>query len=223
MNQTNQTFPKDSKNSQIVLYIQIVIAITGVLANTLIVLVAHIKDPLGCYKTPPSWFILNIGVIDAVVSSICIARSSTLLVHLNGCYKIEQRVLIILLNVYNRLANMTCPAYFVLSVERFCSVAFPLWHRTRITTRVCWRTIAGLWVMYVVFQASTTIFVVPIDTDHFDVTLLIHTFSFFIFSQLCSLATFIALRKQRNNILARQNAQPSSIARWRTKNDSFAL
>ena len=64
--------------TQIAAKIQIPITLTGIISNVLLI-VAHIKDPLKRFKTISSPFILNIAAIDLITSIVILMTSVTIL------------------------------------------------------------------------------------------------------------------------------------------------
>ena len=130
------------------LALMLVINVVGVLGNVLLI-VAHVKDPLRVLKSPSSHFILNIASVDALLSGVFLV--STILVLTLAFAKrswewdTSNRSLILFL-----LISLICSALFAsypsLAVERFLSVAYPLWHRVRVTTKLCRYWVIGLWL-----------------------------------------------------------------------------
>ena len=122
------------------------INVVGVLGNVLLI-VAHVKDPLRVLKSPSSHFILNIASVDALLSSVFLVCTALNLASINTFWDWDTSYLSYILFL---LTSVVCSAlfgsYLSLAVERFLSVAYPLWHRVRVTTKVCRYWVIGLWL-----------------------------------------------------------------------------
>ena len=206
--------------TQIVAKIQIPITLTGIMANVLLI-VAHIKDPLKRFKTTSSPFILNIAAIDLITSIVILMISVTILTSYDLYKKIEQ-------NAVTRIAGhafmaISFPSFFSLSIERFCSVVFPLWHRVRITTRVCRYWLCTIWLIHIIFAALN----LALLSNHEDQiqSLQFYMGTFFSLTQLIYLGTYVSLKNQRKKVLTEENNSEAAARsiRIRLENEKHFL
>ena len=169
------------------------------MANVLLI-VAHIKDPLKKFKTTSSPFILNIAAIDLITSIVTLMISVTILTSYDLYKKIEQ-------NAVTRIAGLafmaiSFPSFFSLSIERFCSVVFPLWHRVRMTTRVCRYWLCTIWLIHIILALNLT------HLSNHNVQKLFFQFYmgiFFSLTLLIYLGTYVSLKNQRRKVLTEGN------------------
>ena len=195
--------------------IQFTVCIVGVIGNLLVV-ISHIKDPLRCFRVPSSWFMLNIAVLDIIVSLLMIIRNTISAVTYYLHIKLEATS-IILTNVWMMASFMSAPMFFALATERYCSVAFPIWHRTRLTTRICCYYISTLWIVHFIVEVLITAFFSPIDHIELDIISATYIVMFFVIAQFMYIATYISLRKQRIRILRQQSGTTSRTIITRTE------
>ena len=185
--------------TQIAAKIQIPITLTGIMANVLLI-VAHIKDPLKKFKTTSSPFILNIAVIDLITSIVNLMISVTILTSYDLYEKTGQ-------NEGTEIAMdafmaISFPSFFSLSIERFCSVVFPLWHRVRMTTRVCRYWLCTIWLIHIILALNLT------HLSNHNVQKLFFQFYmgiFFSLTLLIYLGTYVSLKNQRRKVLTEGN------------------
>ena len=172
--------------------------------GNIFVVIAHLKDPLKCFQTSSAQFILNIAVVDLIATtSIAIILLHKFLNDKNN--PDEQRLLFFPI-------SLSFPSFFILSVERFCSVAFPLWHRTKVSIHSCRKCLLGLWLFHVIYEVIN--FVIECVTNGkftAGCIRLIYVFFFFISTQAFYLASCLSLRKQNQQIIARQQNGENSF------------
>ena len=186
---------------------QLVIAFMGVGANALL-LTAHVRDPLKTLKTSSSAFLLNIAIVDLLVSLTWMIKS--ILTLKCGCpktYNFDD----ISQSVQNVLIETSFPSYLSLAIERLCSIAYPLWHRVHMSSAShrCWLTL--IWFFTIAF-----VFILK-----FFSTSTVMEFAFYgsvgaIFlmsTQFVYLATYISLRKQRKRLLSGETTDSATNRR----------
>ena len=177
--------------------IQMSILFLGIIGNSLVI-VAHWKDPFRVFKNTTSLFVRNIAIIDIIVAFLWIIRLATIL----GGRKLEA-----LLVIWLCFTVLSPCAFLCLAIERFLSIAFPLWHRARVTTHKCRQVIIGTWIV------NSSIFILTKfinDTIHGDFILLL-SIVFFLCSYAFYFATYVALRRQRNEFRKRQDISESVL------------
>ena len=126
---TSQRLPICDNYKLVAFGIQLVILAFGAVFN-LLLMIAIIKDPLKTFKSPSSHFILNIAFVDVLVYNLWVIKISFR--HTSPCDKETRDSLF---RVWIASITISPLLYLGLSIERFCSVAYPLWHRVHVTTR----------------------------------------------------------------------------------------
>lgn len=169
------------------------IAIVGTMANLLLV-TALIKDPLKIFKTSSSTFILNIAVVDFIVSLSTTIR--TPLQFAIPSYGLSIGHMIIE-SVSIGAMTISPWSFLSLSIERFCSVAFPLWYRVHFTVRTCRYWLCTMWLFHLTFEALTR-------RERYTIR-----FTYTALSFLCTivfyLGTYSSLKDQTRKLLRRQD------------------
>lgn len=167
------------------------------LAGNVFVIVAHVKDPLKVFQTSSSQFILNIAVVDLI------AATFTAIMLLRQFLDIEMKAKNTIL--YFSM-SLSFPSFFVLSVDRFCSVAFPLWHRSNVTVRSCRLCLLGIWLFNGAYEITNQLVLEYVVHSSFisSCLRLAYVMFFFISTQAFYLATCLSLRRQNQQMIARQ-------------------
>ena len=126
--------------------VYISILLIGATANVLLLLAIR-KDPLKCFRNPTMYFISNLAIADLLNSlfhlqemllSLTKYKSITCL---SGAWK--RFNLSFLIFVY----LLTFPCVSILALERYVSIARPLWHQVNVTSRLCFVCIAVVWTL----------------------------------------------------------------------------
>lgn len=202
--------------------VELAIALAGIMANFLII-ISHIKDPLKIFKTPSSSFVLNIAVVDITASFVMVIKTLTEIA--SPCFTLSQRNSDILMRAWIIVSSISPASYLSLSIERFCSVVFPLWHRVHISTRVCHYWLGTLWLVHLCFEGLVTSLVSSVgDVIHL-IIILLYTGSSFCCTQIFYLSTFVSLRKQRKKLFTNRdvNEATSRTTKIRLENEKHFL
>ena len=204
--------------AQMACVIQVPITFSGFVSNILLI-IAHSKDPLKTLKVSSSLFIINIAFIDVILSFVYLIWSLLTIV------SSEYRPILkegITATVIDTFMEMCYPSFMCLSIERFCSIAFPLWHRVRLTTRVCRYWICTTWLFHLIFE---TLLRTLLDIQEKLIFKLVYQLVCFLCAQVFYLGTYISLKKQRKNILADENISEttSRMIRKRLENEKRFL
>ena len=202
---TSQRLPIWDNYRQVAFGIQLVILTFGAVLN-LLLMIAIIKDPLKTFKSPSSSFILNIAFVDMLVCVLWIIIN--ILDHTSPGY-IEIRYLLV--RVWFASIGISPLLYLCLSIERFCSVAYPLWHRVHVTTRVCRYWLCAIWIVHIVFETLVSCFVPSVISDKEMIILISFVGISFLFTQAFYLATYFSLKKQREMYFNRQNVNEAAL------------
>ena len=167
------------------------ILLVGIVANTLLI-IAHCKDPLRVFQNTTSLFVRNIAMIDIVVAFIWIIR--TIMILIRGWKPATVSA------IWVGVVTMSPSAFLCFAIERFISIAFPLWYRVRVKTETCRKAIVGTWITHGVIY--TIVFFKSSRKEHF---LTIYAAVIFLAVYIFYFATYITLRRQRNKLRKRQD------------------
>ena len=133
------------------------ITLTGAVANGLLLLAAF-KDPLKCFRSPTSYFVVNLAVSDFLNSLILFTELCLSLTHYGSVYGLPTLALNIYLPFFNFVFLLTFPSVFSVAVERFLAISRPLWHKVHLTRQVCRRWLTVLWIVNILYTGLTHAF-----------------------------------------------------------------
>lgn len=176
-----------------IVIIQLSILSLGIIANVLLIF-SHWKDPFRFFNNTTSLFVRNIAIIDIIVAVVWNIRTS---VSLSPGRKPE-----IIRIIWLGFTAMSPCTFLCFAIERFLSVAFPLWYRVRVTIQTCRKVLLGTWIAHVAIQ---TIAVFVFNVDEKRNFILCYATAMFLSVYIFYFATYISLRRQRNELRKRQN------------------
>lgn len=184
--------------------LQMSILSLGVIANILLIL-AHWKDPLRVFKNTTSLFVRNIAVIDIAVAILWIIRIALTLLG-----KKHETISLIWL----AFTTMSPFAFLCFAIERFLSVAFPLWYRVRGTIQICRKVLCGKWIAHTAIFVLTYFILNKKDRRKF---MLWYVIVLFLAVNIFYFATYVALRRQRNALRNRQDISEGSLTAMKAR------
>lgn len=184
--------------------LQMSILSLGVIANILLIL-AHWKDPLRVFRNTTSLFVRNIAVIDIAVAILWIIRIALTLLG-----KKHETISLIWL----AFTTMSPFAFLCFAIERFLSVAFPLWYRVRGTIQICRKVLCGKWIAHTAISVFTYFILNKKDRRKF---MLWYVIVLFLAVNIFYLATYVALRRQRNALRNRQDISEGSLTAMKAR------
>ena len=171
---------------------------------------AHKKDPCKLLRSSSSPFIVNIAVVD-FLASCALTVNPFLYFNLNVSSFIGEAVRLLHAAIAF-FQSISFTLFLCLSVERFFSVAFPLWHRVQITTRVTRYWLAAIWLFQLTYEGILNVILIyfyAVRTSRLcNVSLMWVTFPL---TQTMYFASYISLRRQRNALYKRQDLNETSI------------
>ena len=183
------------------------------LPMNLLIILAHVMDPLRVFGNPSSMFVLNITVIDCSFSVLWLIYYALFLAE---CSEFTQSVYAVhFVDVAVRLATMTGIAYSSLALELYFSIARPLWHRVKLTHKVCRSWIIATWVLHLTLHELTTRFLFPGSYKYFFIAS--NSLIFFSVIQWLNLATFLSLRKQGRALGERRDVNETTLKALRRR------
>ncbi len=174
-------------------------------------LYAHKKDPCKLLRSSSSPFIVNIAIIDFLASCTILANQLAYF-SLNAFTFTRQAIIPILHMVIIFLQSISFALFLCLSVERFFSVAFPLWHRVQITTRVTRYWLAAIWLFHLTYEGIINVLLIYLYAVRaHTLCKLSLMWTTFLLTQTMYFASYISLRRQRNALYKRQDLNEASI------------
>ena len=181
------------------------IIVIAAIANVLL-LFAICKDPLKCFRNPTTYFIANLGIADLLNSLFhCEELLVSQTTHnstfcLPGSWKTFHAIF------GGFIYSLTFPSVTVLALERYVSIAHPLWHQVNVTSRLCCTWIAVVWIINCVYTGITARF--------FNISGLLTGYPgvFYLTTVFLYLLAFLSIRKQTSS-LETDNSKSRSIRR----------
>ena len=175
------------------------IFLTGITGSILLI-IAHVKDPLKLIKSLSSCFMLHIAIADLLISrasAFSIMLTFTDLSHLAG----------VAATLAFALHMVSFTLYLSLAIQRFFSVAFPLWYRVKITSCVCRWWVIAIWLVCSVLILSNVIPIVYITGIKMKLDLIMISLMYltFLITQYCNIASCASIRKQHSQLRSRHN------------------
>ena len=206
--------------SEDVIVVKLALLCISFLANAFLIL-AHIVDPLRVFRNTSSMFVLNITVIDCTMSFMWLISTS---LHYAGNIDFFRSTFGELwLSAVLRVATMSAIAYFSLCLELYCSISRPLWHRAKITHKLCRYWIIATWLVHLLIQELA---IRLVRWPNFQTVFFVaYTGSFFVFIQFVNVATFISLKRQGKALRERRNINEATLKALeaRRKNEKHFL
>ncbi len=186
--------------------VQITILSLGITVNILLI-VAHWKDPLHVFKNTTSLFVRNIAIIDIIVAFLWIIRMATML---------AGRILETLSVIWLGFIVMSPCAFLCFAMERFLSVAFPLWYRVRVTIQICRKVLLGVWTVHAaIYVITCLVFNAKVRKNFtflYGIIILLCVFAFYF-------ATYVALRRGRNELRKRQDISEGTLRAMKARQE----
>lgn len=182
-----------------------VIAI-GIVGNFLLI-IAHVKDPLKLIKSSSSCFIFNIALVDLLLlcSYILIMFTVT-----------DSRIRYLTESLISLLYSVSFTLYLSLAIQRFCSIAIPLWHHVHITTRVCRYWVTTIWLSHIVMNVGLVVVIVRTDSEvKVRLAILVVRWLTFFVTICVYVASCLSLRKQSRELQSRHDMNAET--EWTTK------
>ena len=203
------------------LILQLLVTSLGIITNSLL-FYAHLKDPYKILRRSSSHFIINLAIIDFLAS--CTLFAFSVLRFDVVSLRIAHTLTVGLHWFLAVCTTASVSSFLCLAVERFISIAHPLWYRVNITKQVYRYWIGILWLVVVSFEAIQRAF-------YYNYLL---TFGFvrvgflltgFLAANLLYLASYISVKRQRRDVCARSTLSESNkqAIQARLKNEKSFL
>ncbi len=133
------------------------IIVIGAIANVLLLLAIY-KNPLKCFRNPTTYFIANLAIADLLNSlfhfeEVLVTQTtyrSTFC--LPGAWGTINSALLDFFDL------LPFPSVAVLALERYVSIAHPLWHQVKVTTRLCYIWIAVVWLINCIYTGISSVY-----------------------------------------------------------------
>ena len=189
--------------------LQVTFGLLGMFLNFML-LYAHKKDPCKLLRSSSSPFIVNIAVVD-FLASCALTVNPFLYFNLHVSTFIGQTLSLLYVTIAF-FQSISFTLFLFLSVERFFSVAFPLWHRVQITTRVTRYWLTAIWLFHLTYDGILHVLFIYFYTFRtHTLCKLSFMWATFLLTQTMYFASYISLRRQRNALYKRQDLNQASI------------
>ena len=167
------------------------ILITAIITNVHL-LFAIYKDPLKCFCNPATYFIVNLAIADLLNSmvhleEVLLSQTTYASVY---CFSGVGGKMHAAISYF--IYFLVFPAVAVLALERYVSIAYPLWHKVKVTSRLCYIWIAVVWLVNCIYTGIFCAF-----STHVDVLITAYPVAFYLATVFIYLLAFISIRKQR--------------------------
>ena len=188
----------------------VAVNVAGIVGNILLI-ISHKKDPLKILKSSSSLLITSIALLDLLISSVLLMMVSFAL---SACNPETIVYVHLITNVLVGLFHIVSfTLYLLLAVERFCSVAFPLWHRVNVTTRVCRYWVVAIWLVYTVLDVGFNTILIKDKKVNVQSHLahVLYMWLMFLLIQCTYIASYVSIRKQNLDLQKRQDLSEATV------------
>ena len=189
--------------------LQVTFGSLGMFLNFML-LYAHRKDPCKLLRSSSSPFIVNIAVVDFLAScALTVNPFLSFNSNISSFTELAARLPNVAVAFFQ---SISFTLFLCLSVERFFSVAFPLWHRVQITTRVTRYWLAAIWFFHLTYEGILNVLLIYFYTFRAHTLCKVSLmWAAFLLTQTMYFASYISLRRQRNALYKRQDLNEASI------------
>ena len=197
---------------------QFISGFLGIIVN-LLLLYGHMKDPCKVLKCSSPPFIINIAFIDLLSSLLLFVESAYLLFFTDIDFSyLYSNMFKIFNSILQYLYFTMFASFFSLAIVRFSSVAFPLWYRVKITSRVSRGWITAIWLFNGAASGITDFLYIFYDLK-FGVSLAEITFLSLLLLLCQSFYTgaYVSLRRQRKDMSNTQDQSESWVRTMRIR------
>ena len=223
MNRTENGLIRDAP--VYVLALLATVHLTGMVGNILLI-IAHFADPLKLIKSNSAVFIFSVTIADLLLS----LNILILIVCLEPFIDDQDKLIFvegIVMERMNIFFVVLFTSYLGLAIERFCSVALPMWHRVNITIRICRYLVAGIWAVCVALEIGFLILKRLMGNINvkFHLAAIIFLWVMFLLTQFVYIASCVSIRKQSRELQMRSDVNETAVRtiKLRLKNENTFL
>ena len=202
------------------LTVYIAVIVTALISNALL-LFAMCKDPLKSFLNPTSYFIRNLAVADLLNAMFNLEELFLSRTMYKSSFCLPGIWGVIHTHIGAFIYYLTYPFVTILALERYMSVAYPLWHKVKVTIRLCGTSATLLWFLCL-FSAGIS------HHHNRDVKLAFSmgfTCTFYSATVAIYLLAYISIRKQRSTLItgSLESENMKRVLKIRLKNQSRFL
>ena len=181
--------------------------IMSVIANVLLSFAMY-KDPLKCFRNPTSYFIANLGIADLLNSFFHMEELLVSQTAYRSTFGLPGAWATIH-GIFGSFAfSLAFPSVTILALERYLSIAHPLWHRVKITSRVCYTSIVVLWLLNGIVTGISML----TDPDMFVYLLTGYQGILYVTTVIIYFLAYLSIRKQHLSLTA-DSSRSESVRR----------
>ena len=202
------------------LTVYIAVLVIALISNALL-LFAMCKDPLKCFLNPTSYFIGNLAVADLLNAMFHLEELFLSQTMYKSSFCLAGILGVIHTHIGAFIFYLTYPCVTILALERYASVAYPLWHQVRVTIRLCHTSLIVLWLLCL-FSAG----IGHHHNLHVAVAFSVgFTCTFYSATVAIYLLAYISIRKQRSTLItgSLESENMKRVLKTRLKNQSRFL
>ncbi|XP_028405286.1 adrenocorticotropic hormone receptor-like [Dendronephthya gigantea] len=172
------------------LAVYMLIIVFGAISNILL-LFAIYKNPLKCFSNPTTYFVANLGIVDLLNSIFNLEELLLSQTEHESTFCLPGAWGMIHSTFASYIFFLLYPSVAIMALERYVSVAHPLWHQVNVTSRVCYISITAVWLVNCIYTGIYRHF------THVAGILPSYPIAFYLTTVLVYLLAFTSIRKQR--------------------------
>ncbi len=167
------------------------IMVIAAIANVLLLLAIY-KNPLKCFRNPTTYFIANVAIADLLSSLFHFEEVLVTQTTYGSTFCFPGAWGTINSAILEFVYLLIFPSVAVLALERYVSIAYPLWHQVKVTSRLCYICIAVVWLINGIFTA-----IFSVGTIQTGLLLTAYSSVFYLTTVFIYLLAYISIRRQR--------------------------
>ncbi len=184
-----ETFLGTIETWNLTVYLSITVIAT--IANVLLLLAIY-KNPLKCFRNRTTYFIANVAIADLLSSLFHFEEVLVTQTTYRSTFCFPGAWGTIKSAILHFFILLTFPSVAVLALERYVSIAYPLWHQVKVTTRLCYIWIAVVWLVNCIFTGISIV-----GTTQTGLLIASYLSVFYLTTVFIYLLAYISIRRQR--------------------------
>ena len=183
------------------------ISFCGIILNALFIN-AHLRDPLKILRYAAAMFIANIVFVNFLASCLFFVHSLMVLILFEVPHIADEAMQFLLWAIHSVCTTAYVIFLLGLSVERFISLAFPLWHRVKATPRACCYWLAVIWTLILCYELTILVCYFTRELrPSFWMAIARSVASLTVFLVICllNIGSYFSLKRQRKQLYKRQD------------------
>ncbi|XP_028417612.1 sphingosine 1-phosphate receptor 1-like [Dendronephthya gigantea] len=167
------------------------IIFTAVTANVMLLFGIY-RNPLKCFRNPTTYFITNLAIADLLNALYYLVQVLATQTTYKTAYCFPAPWPRMFSAIGNVAYFITVPSVTILALERYVSIAHPLWHQVKVTSRLCFTCIALVWIVTATYTA-----IIQLINSGWAIFVTIYPSVFYLTTVLIYVLACISIRKHR--------------------------